>query len=494
MKVLKEYFNHRLFLIICSVLFIFCLSNNYTVKAIDSSNENLIFNEADKLVKKYNVQGSSIALIENGKIKEIKNYGYANLKENTVVTNDTEFKIASISKTVTAYGIMKLVDEGKLDLDVPISKYLTKWNLPDSEFDENKVTLRTLMSHTSGITDSTELGYGNSLPKIEDALKERNIKLKREPGTEFEYSSFAGFGICQLIIEEVTGMKFEDYMKEEVFNEFHMENSNYDESFELPNIMATPYAGINKPIKTEPIVMVGAGGLNTTSTDLSNFVIGLINFYDNGNLEMFTEQKNTESKYGVYGLGIIPCQLDNGKTIMEHNGTLTGWNAQIAFEPESKDGIVILTNSDKAFYFTYDLLGKWSNAVVGGTILDSEFVYKVENIVRIVIGVLTLIIIVLAFTNIKQLISGKFVLSTSKNQIFKSCLKSLPILLVLILWYIIFYTQLPFKLFFSMPNYYIFTFITPNFHIVSILTLGIGIMLILKMFLTKNKTQNIKVN
>lgn len=154
----------------------------------------------DKLIEKYSPQGAAIAVIENGEITEVRNYGYSNIESKSLVNNETQFKIASISKSITSYAVMKLVDEGKLNLDEPINTYLTKWKLPDTQFDENKLTLRTLMSHTSGITGSDEIGYEYPLPTIEDALRERDIKLKREPGEVFEYSEFAGLGICQLII------------------------------------------------------------------------------------------------------------------------------------------------------------------------------------------------------------------------------------------------------------------------------------------------------
>jgi CubicO group peptidase (beta-lactamase class C family) len=88
----------------------------------------------DSLVNKYKPQGASIAIIENGKTVEVKNYGKANVEKNISVTNKTTFKIASISKVVTAYAVMKLVDEGKLELDTPVSSYLTRWKLPKSEF------------------------------------------------------------------------------------------------------------------------------------------------------------------------------------------------------------------------------------------------------------------------------------------------------------------------------------------------------------------------
>lgn len=127
----------------------------------------------NELVNKYNPQGTAVVIIKNGAITDVRNYGYANVEKKVPVTDETQFKIASISKTVTSYAVMKLVDEGKLNLDTPINTYLTRWQLPNTQFDKNKVTLRTLMSHTSGITGSDECGYGELLPTIDESLKDR---------------------------------------------------------------------------------------------------------------------------------------------------------------------------------------------------------------------------------------------------------------------------------------------------------------------------------
>ena len=99
-----------------------------------------------------------------------------------------------------------------------------------------------------------------------------------------------------------------------------------------------------------------------------------------GNGEMFLAQKNTESEAGVYGLGIIPRKLKDGRTVYEHNGTLTGWNAQLVLEPESRSGITIVTNSDKAFYFTYDLMEAWADHTLGEPVAD-PLLKKLERMI-----------------------------------------------------------------------------------------------------------------
>ena len=470
---------------LCISIFTFATVLDNPYAAYEEKTNNKVLKEIDGLVDKYDVQGASVALIQNGEVTEYRNYGVSNIEEKTPVTNKTVFKIASISKTVTAYGIMKLVDEKKLDLDVPISTYLKRWQLPDTEFDEDKVTLRTLLSHTSGVTDSSEQGYTEPLPDIATALERRNVHLKREPGTEFEYSSFAGLGICQLIIEEVTGERFEDYMKSQIFEPLGMESANYGVKAENGFVMATPYAGFHKAVEPEQIVMNGAGGVNIDNEDFTKFVINLMDYYDGGNLEMFQAQPATGSIHGVYGLGIIPTTLENGKTIYHHNGTLTGWNAEFAFEPKSKSGIVILTNSDKGFYFTYEALGEWSREAAGGITLDTADVFKMENGIKIAIIIVSILLGLLAIEFIYKLRKNKITLVKGKKKIVVSLIKSIIALVVMIAWYIGFYTAIPFEIMYSMKNYYLFTFFTTNFQILSAVIMVFLLVIAVRVFYRK---------
>ncbi len=112
--------------------------------------------EIDKIIPQllhdFTVPGAAVAIIENGEIVLQKGYGFSDIEKNTKVDTKTGFNIGSISKTIAAWGVMKLVQEGKLDLDAPAEKYLTRWHLPESEFDSNEVTIRRLLSHTAGLS------------------------------------------------------------------------------------------------------------------------------------------------------------------------------------------------------------------------------------------------------------------------------------------------------------------------------------------------------
>lgn len=390
----------------------------------------------DKIIESYGPVGASLALIHNGKIEEVRNYGYADLAQKKPVSNDTTFKIASISKSVTAYAVMQLVEEGKLNLDTPVDNYLTRWHLPDSQFDNSKVTLRNLMSHTSGVSDSSEDGYTEPLPDIATALTQRNVHLLREPGTVFEYSGNAGFGICQLVIEEVTGQKYEDYMTKQVFQKLGMSNTSFDNSGAK---LASHYGANNRPEPVVPIVMNAADGVTTTSTDLAKLAIAMMAYQNDTNSEMFKLQKNTESQ-GGYGLGINMRTLSDGRTTYDHKGVLTGWQVHMIFEPQSQNGLVILTNSDQGYALTNPLVQQWSTNILGEAVIDpfNYFLVLATNIVAIGLGViaaLALLIMVIGIIRKK--------LHLKKGHFTGTLVVTALALMFGAFWYTLAYTNIP---------------------------------------------------
>ena len=173
------------------------------------------------------------------------------------------------------------------------------------------------MSHTSGVTASNEQYDLEPLPDIAEAIALKKTTLKREPGTQFEYSDFTGYGICQMIIEDVTGMSFEDYMIKEVFRPLGMNKTSYiNESTD--GQMAIPYAGFGKPVEVSPIVMIASGGVTSTSYDLGLFLVQLIK--EQSELrDMFTVQENTKIHGDGYCLGLVPYILKDGRMVYQHN-------------------------------------------------------------------------------------------------------------------------------------------------------------------------------
>jgi len=160
------------------------------------------------------------------------------MSTDTPVDGSSVFQVASLGKWITAWGVMVLVEEGAIDLDMPVSKYLSRWELPDSAFDSSGVTVRRLLSHTAGLTD--DLGYDgfdrpNDIQSLEASLRRALdaspgnsgiVELGAEPGSEWNYSG-GGYTLLQLLIEEISGQSFADFMSERVFEPLGMEGTTF---------------------------------------------------------------------------------------------------------------------------------------------------------------------------------------------------------------------------------------------------------------------------
>lgn len=160
-----------------TLILIFCLSAvttniaNAESKEINSAKDfvKTVDSTLPTLMKDYFVPGVAIAIIQNGQVVTYKLYGYANLDKKIPVDGKTGFNIGSISKTVAAWGVMRLVEQGKISLDEPVEKYLTRWHLPKTEFNNKGVTIRRLLSHTAGLSLHGYPGWGpeDQLPSVE---------------------------------------------------------------------------------------------------------------------------------------------------------------------------------------------------------------------------------------------------------------------------------------------------------------------------------------
>ncbi len=175
----------------------------------------------------------AMALLDHGRVA-----GTYFASHGRAVDGNSLFQVASMSKWVTAWGVMTLVEQHRINLDAPVSRYLTRWHLPPSAFDNNAVTVRRLLSHTAGLTDGLGfLGYapGHAPPTLEQELTRTRdlfpgangiVRVGAQPGMAWRYSG-GGYLILQLLIEEVTHEPFNDYMRDAVLRPLGMTESTF---------------------------------------------------------------------------------------------------------------------------------------------------------------------------------------------------------------------------------------------------------------------------
>jgi CubicO group peptidase (beta-lactamase class C family) len=253
-------------------------------------------------MKALGVPAVSIAAIRNGSIDWAQAYGVSS-REGAGVTTETLFGAASISKPVTALGVLKLVEEKKIDLDANVNLYLKRWRIPENQFTEmQKVTVRELLNHTSGIgTRNGEIYDPHSpVPTFVQILngeapaRTQPVRVEAVPGTRFAYSN-GGYLVLALLIEDVTGESFTAYMKRTVLDPIGMKHSTFQAP--LPSnwqaLAATAYAADGKealpPARfVEP--NLPAGGLWSTPTDLARFLLEVQREYEGKSHKILHQQ------------------------------------------------------------------------------------------------------------------------------------------------------------------------------------------------------------
>lgn len=321
------------------------------------------------LMTLFRIPGCSIALVHNSEIVWTEAYGIADLESETALTVDTPMRVQSISKSVTAWGILKLAEQGMIDLDDPVSKYLTSWHLPESDFASYTITIRQLMSHTAGLPLGdvfTTYAPDDDMPSLEQKLTQE-AKLVRKPGLRFSYSN-TGYNLLELLIEQVTARDFSDYMLTEVLLPLGMNSSSFDWS---RNMKPSPPTGYDIRGKSVPVYVYpekASGGLFATAADIARFATA--GSCDNPVLKtdnVETLYKPISDKIGIYGLvfdayglGHYIETVPNGLRSVSHGGQGSGIMTHFQSVPETGDAIVILTNSQRSWPFISYLLRDWA--------------------------------------------------------------------------------------------------------------------------------------
>jgi len=336
-----------------------------------SSNQELIKTlekETPIALKENNVPGMAIAIIENGKVVFKKGFGFADVANQKEVSSNSGFNIGSISKMFTAWGVMKLVEDRKVKLDDPVSKYLKRWTIPINEFDANKVTIRSLLSHTAGFNVHGYNGYESKkeLPTLEECLlgttsSDNTVSLKTAPESKWDYSG-GGYTILQLLIEEVSGQSFSDYMDVSIFKPLKMKHSSFDISRKIIKNSAKAYNEKGEEIALRLFAAQAAAGLHTTLEDLIVFTEA--SFSDNAVLTKASIQQliaPTDLSKGNYGMGYMVMNRFGDFTLTGHGGSNEGWHSGLMLDFATKSGIIALTNGDSGKNVLFGSMKTWAN-------------------------------------------------------------------------------------------------------------------------------------
>ena len=331
------------------------------------------------LLRRYHTAGAAVALVDHGQVVWTHGYGEADRAARTPVRPDTVFEVGSVSKTVSAWGVLRLAQEGKVDLDAPVGRYLHGWQLPPSRFDAGQVTVRRLLSHTAGTSVQGYDGYpvGSTRPTLEESLAGHGappVRLVDEPGARFQYSG-GGYAVLQLLIQEVSEEPFADYMREHVLLPLGMTDSGYEWTADLQAHTASGYAAGMRRLPTRVFAAQAPDGLFTTAPDLGRFLAAAA---DGGRGVVapamiasalrpapHTAQADTLSPRSAYGLGMF-LEPAGRASVAYHPGVVPGWAALYVLRADRGEGVVVLTNTDTGIHVASGITCLWARSVIGG--------------------------------------------------------------------------------------------------------------------------------
>jgi|JI9StandDraft_1071089.scaffolds.fasta_scaffold01343_6 D-alanyl-D-alanine carboxypeptidase len=297
------------------------------------------------------IPGLAFAVLKDGAVIESHTYGLANVELNAPVTSKTVFAIGSITKSMTAIVVMKLVEDGRITLDDLVANYVA--DLPDAWAG---VTVQHALSNTSGIPDFIDNPCKPPPPEYpytDDAIAEAAcLPLDFPPGERFAYSN-TNYLVLSLLIEKVVGYWIEDAFRETIFDPLGMNETqmaDYDgvipnraDGYVAAGSAQRPYRNVPE---MEPEIESGAGGVISTLDDMTLFVRGL------GDPRILKPEswrtlwtpppvRSGETPYAL-GFGVTPYE---GKKRIGHNGAAPGFASSFAWFPEKNVAVIVLANS-----------------------------------------------------------------------------------------------------------------------------------------------------
>ena len=316
----------------------------------------------DERMEHYGVPGVSIAVINKGKIEWTKSYGFIDKENKSPVTEKTLFQAASISKPVTAYASLMLVDQKKVALNEDVNTYLKSWKLPESEFTQDKkVTLKNLINHSAGITVHGFLGYSPDLPvptlvQVLNGASPANSGpsvVDKVPEESFRYSG-GGYNIVQQMMIDVEGKPFPEIMNELVLQPLEMNKSTYNQPLtgEQLTLAATGYLPDGSMVKGKRHTYpeMAPAGLWTNAEDLAKFAVNIQETLKDQSTKGLSKDMTTKMLTPFVeefsGLGIFINKRED-EVYFGHGGWNEGFSSEMMAHKDKGYGVVVMINANQ---------------------------------------------------------------------------------------------------------------------------------------------------
>jgi CubicO group peptidase (beta-lactamase class C family) len=304
----------------------------------------------------------TVMVAQDGKVIFSKGYGFANLEWDVPNSPNTKFRLGSITKQFTAACILLLEERGKLKIDDPVKVYM-----PDAPAAWDKVTIFNLLTHTSGLPSFTGFPDYASTEAIATTPEKlvarfRDKPLEFQPGEKWNYSN-SGYVLLGYLIEKISGQSYSQFVQDNIFTPLGMKDSGYDSNSAIIVHRASGYAPSDKGLINagyiDMSIPLSAGALYSTAEDLLRWERGL---FGDKLLSAASLQKMTTPFKGDYAFGLAVHQA-SGHKVIEHGGSIEGFNTQLTYYPDDKLTVVVLSNQNTGA--TGDIASKLAALVHG---------------------------------------------------------------------------------------------------------------------------------
>jgi CubicO group peptidase (beta-lactamase class C family) len=340
-------------LLICLVFSLVLVS--IPVRALDaqtlSARVTAVDSEIKMLIKRTGIVGLSVAVVSDQDTIFEKGYGYANIFRNIAASAGTLYRVASITKLFTSLSIMVLQDRGLIDIDEPVDIYLPEFTPASRGQSTGKVTVKHLLTHTSGLPVSLGRAAFDDLLEIV-----KGTRLLFKPGTRFLYSNL-GYNVLGKLIERVTNTRYTAFEREEILGFLDMNDSFFWTGKEEKTVAMGYEIKDHSAVEaghTAYISDIPSASLCSSVRDLGNYLKFLFQdgtFHDQTLLGRGVLDEMMREHAYSRGLGFsIYSSGTNGERIVGHSGSTRGYTGFVVADPGAKIGVVILTNTDDVVY------------------------------------------------------------------------------------------------------------------------------------------------
>ncbi|EPC8421403.1 MULTISPECIES: serine hydrolase domain-containing protein [Bacillus cereus group] len=395
--------------ILCNVLML-CITDSkvYAQQNIKIALDKYI----EKFIKEQNIPGASVAIVHNKDVFFTKTMGITGESEKKV-TSKTPFAIGSISKSLSALAVVKLIEDKKLKLEDPVQRYLPWFKLKYPKI-SSTITIQHLLTHTSGISTYEGLALSdkqseNSTALQENVMKLSNVKLTAPPGEKYQYSN-ANYIILGALIEAVTNETYSSYMEKHIFQPLNMNGAaasketayekgyltGYQSWFGIPRKSVVSYDNAGAPY----------GYITANLEDMLQFIMFLnrpedAQFLKQENMDLYLSPLYKKKSEKSYGFGLRTTNINESETMIWHSGSTPDARAEIFILNKSGWGGVILTN--KNHVLEESVLSVLKNGII--SILNGEVpVDPPKNIpfIQIVMSIVIFALFIISIMLIKK--------------------------------------------------------------------------------------------